>query len=82
MPLSPSFIVYMMSIKNFCCWKSLAGRCQYPGEFKEICKNRPNNVKVGFCSNMHPEAKESSFKCERKINKSINNIVRKSSTHM
>jgi hypothetical protein len=71
MPPSPSFFVYMMSIKIFCCWKSLAGGGQYPGEFKEICKNRPNDVKVDFCSNMQPEAKESSFKCEGKINQSI-----------
>jgi hypothetical protein len=55
--------VYMMSIKKKLCWKSLAGP-QYPREFKEICKNRPNDVKVDFCSNIQQEAKESSFKCE------------------
>jgi hypothetical protein len=60
----------MMSIKTFCCWKSLAGGGQYPGEFLKIYKNRPNNVKVDFCS-MPQEAKESSFKCEGKINQSI-----------
>jgi hypothetical protein len=73
--------VYMMSIKTFCCWKSLAGGGQYPGEFFKIY-NRPNDVKADFCSNMQQEAKESSFKCEGKINQSINNFVRKSPTDM
>jgi hypothetical protein len=35
----------------------MAGQGQYPAIFLEIYKNRANDVKVDFCSNMQQETK-------------------------